>query len=72
MGVHNNINYEKFPKQGTHLHKIVKVCFHYDTSKIVTGVIVRDDVEEPGITIIMLDNGKYVLGGECHYQLVGD
>ena len=70
MGCVNTIAYDKFPKQGKHLGKRVDVCFHYDTSKIVKGNIVRDDCEEPSRTIIKLDDGRYVLGIECHYSIV--
>lgn len=50
--------------------KKVNVCFNYDTSKTISGIIVRDDIEEPGRTIIKLDDGRYVLGAECQYSWV--
>lgn len=71
MGVHRNMDYDKFPKQGDFLNKRCRVCFNYNTSKIVKGIIVRDDIEEPLITIIRLDDGRYVLATECQYSLEG-
>lgn len=75
MGCVNTINYDKFPIQFDDSYKYpqlgrrVRVCYHYDTSKEHTGVIVRADREEPFQTIIALDNGRYVLATECQYTL---
>lgn len=68
MGVVANISYEKFPKQGSWLNLPVSVFFNYDTSKRMTGTIVREDAEAPGVMIIALDNGRFVLSTECQYQ----
>jgi len=68
MGTHENIGIEAFPKQGSFKDKAVSVCFHYDTSCRVYGKVVRDDVEEPFITIIELVDGRYVLASECQYS----
>lgn len=76
MGCVSTISYYNFPKQYdssykyNHLGKRVEVCYHYDTNKKHTGVIVRDDREEPWQTIIYLDNGRYVLATECQYSFV--
>jgi hypothetical protein len=59
-----------FPKQGLHYAKRVQVAFHYDTSKTVGGNVVRDDAEEPWVTIILLDDGRYVLATECQYMVL--
>jgi len=67
MGIKPNIDYDHFPKQSDWLHKRVKVCFRYDVDKTIMGFIVRDDMEEPGETIIVLDNGRFVRGAECMY-----
>jgi hypothetical protein len=71
MGCVKTIDYDKFPKQNKEgdfsVGSKVRVCFHYDTSKICMGTIVRDDLEEPCITIIRLDDGRYVLSTECQY-----
>jgi hypothetical protein len=74
MGVVKNISITRFPKQGSFLGKKVEVCFHYDTSKTIKGIIVRDDSEEPWVTIIQLEQesgvkGPYVLATECQYAL---
>ena len=69
MGVHENIAANRWPKQGSFLGARVRVCFHYDTSHMVDGIIVRDDAEEPGMCIIQLDNGRVVLATECQYSL---
>lgn len=69
MGVVTNIGFDKFPKQGVFLGKRVRVCFNYDTSRFLEGNVVRDDTEVPGLLIIRLDDGRYVLSTECQYQL---
>lgn len=72
MGVVKNIRFDQFPKQcrasdfggvGTD----VLVLFNYDTEHKIPGVIVRDDAEEPYVTIIKLLDGRYVLATECQY-----
>ena len=65
MGIVENVGFDKFPKQGEWLNKRTKVCFNYDTSNIIMGIIVRDDREEPHKLIIKLDDGRYVLSTEC-------
>lgn len=68
MGVVANVGYKRMPKQGTWLGKRTKVCFNYDTSRTVMGTIVRDDDEEPRLTIITLDDGRVVLSTECQHS----
>lgn len=70
MGAHKNITYDKFPQQGSYKGAMVKVHFHYDTSRYYYGTIIRDDMEDPGVTIILLTNGTAVLGTECQYSIV--
>lgn len=70
MGCHSNISHDTFPKQGSFLNRKVMVCFKYDTSNQVPGVIVRDDAEQPGVAIIALNDGRIVLTTECQYSLV--
>lgn len=70
MGCVKGISHNEFPKQGSLLNKRVSVCFNYDSSREIYGVIVRDDVEEPGKTIIKLDDGRYVLATECQYGML--
>ena len=61
-------NYDNYPKQTENVNRIVMVCYHFDTSKIDLGVIVRDDDIEPFETIIRLKNGKYIRAVECQYR----
>lgn len=68
MGCTKEIDAEHFPKQGRYLGKRVRVCFNYDTSRTLLGLVVRDDAEEPGRMIIKLDDGRHVLSTECQYQ----
>lgn len=67
MGVVANIDYGKFPEQGSWKGVRCKVCFNYGRETI-GGVIVRDDREPPHRTIIQLDDGRFVLASECQYQ----
>lgn len=68
MGCHVNISAKRFPKQGDWVGKPVRVCFHYNTREAIGGVIVREDEEEPGVMIIQLSDGRYVLATECQYS----
>ena len=76
MGCVSTISYYNFPKQADETYKYpsigkrVEVCYHYNTKLKHCGTIVRDDREEPYVTIIALDNGRYVLGTECQYSLI--
>jgi hypothetical protein len=71
----NTITYDKFPKQNYEYPEFavgarVSVYFHYDTSKICMGTIVRNDLEEPFETIIKLDDGRYLRAEECQYSYI--
>jgi hypothetical protein len=68
MGIVRNISATKFPKQGSFLGRRTKVCFNYDASKIILGVVIRDDAEEPYVTIIKLDDNRVVLATECMHS----
>ncbi len=70
MGYEKNIKINMFPKQGRNLNKRVNVCFHHEKSKTIEGTIVREDIEEPFIEIIKLDDGRYVLDTECQYTII--
>ncbi len=62
----------QLPKQGRYVGYRTKVCFNYDTSRTLRGTILRDDVTEPGHTVILLDDGRVVMGTECQYSpLIG-
>lgn len=64
----SKITLTAFPKQGDHLGKRTDVCFHYGAGGETTGVVVRDDMEDPWLTIIRLDDGRHVLATECQYS----
>jgi hypothetical protein len=70
MGCIAEVGRTSFPKQGNFLGKRTEVCFHFDTSDTVYGTIVRDDHENPWVTIIRLDDGRFVLATECQYAPV--
>ena len=67
MGSHKNVSYHKFPKQSNYLYGKTKVCFNYN-AEVIKGVIVRDDMEDPFVTIIKLEDGRHILGIECMYS----
>lgn len=69
MGIVNTITHDKFPEQGNLVGQSVRVCFHYDTTNILKGQCVRNDMEEPYQTLFRLDNGRYVLADECQYTM---
>lgn len=68
MGVHRNIGFNKFPKQGGQLGQSVSVCFNYNTEEKIAGKIIRDDMEEPHRTIIELEDKRIVDATECQYS----
>jgi len=68
MGSHPAISKSRWPRQSTYLYSKVSVCFHYDTTDLIPGTVVRDDIEEPFKMIIKLDDGRYVLSTECQYH----
>lgn len=68
MGIAPNVGFKEFPKQDTMLGSKVKVCFHYDVENQIGGEVVRDDIEEPFVTIIRLTDGRFVLSTECMYS----
>lgn len=78
MGCVSTITYDNFPKQKDENYKYpqfavgsrVQVYYHYDTSKMHLGTIVRDDIEKPFERIIKLDNGRYLRGVECQFSYI--
>lgn len=67
MGCVKGIDFKNFPEQSRMLHKRVKVCFNY-TSPDIRGRCVRDDMQEPYVSIFALDDGRFVLATECQYS----
>lgn len=70
MGCVKGIGYDEYPQQSDRLHSRVEVCFNYDVTRTIKGTIVRDDREDPGETIIRLDDGRYLRATECQYSYV--
>jgi len=68
MGVQKNVSHDEFPEQGMNFGKRCEVVFNYDLRNILMGTIVRDDREDPYITIIRLNDGRYVMSTECQYS----
>ncbi|MEN2468014.1 hypothetical protein [Ornithinibacillus sp. JPR2-1] len=69
MGVHQNISGSNYPRQGDFLNKRTKVCFNYDTKNYIGGTVIRDDREDPFLTLIKLDDGRYISSTECQYSI---
>lgn len=69
MGCISTITAYKFPKQSEYVNRRCKVCFHYDTTKLLNGTIIRDDREEPFETLVRLDDGRIIRGAECQYSI---
>ena len=68
MGVVPTITYSTYPKQGKLLGVSLTICFHYDTSKVIKGVCIRDDIEAPYVTIFKLEDERVILATECQYH----
>lgn len=67
MGIAKAISYKEFPSQSNQLNKRTWVCFNYDIDNRIGGTVVRDDLVSPFVTIIKLDDGRYVNSTECQY-----
>jgi len=65
MGTQQKIAWSDFPKQSDKIGQAVHVCFWQDETRIIDGVIVRNDIEVPHETIIRLYDGRFVRGAEC-------
>ena len=73
MTTRQRIDSEHFPKQGTHLNRLVEVTFNREAGWeqwTIGGKIVRDDVEGEYLTIILLDDGRVIMGTECTYHFI--
>jgi hypothetical protein len=68
MGCVKTIKHDEFPEQGKSLGRRVSTCYHYDFGNRIGGKIVRDDMESPYETLILLDNGRIIRAVECHYS----
>lgn len=69
MGNVATITHDRWPQQssGHPPGAQLWVMFHYDTSHMLRGTVVRNDAEAPYRMIIRLDDGRYVLADECQY-----
>lgn len=59
----------KVPNQSKDVGKQTKVIFNYDSTQKHEGVIIRDDIEEPFLTLIKLDAGPFIISTECQYSV---
>lgn len=62
----NRITATDFPPQGPLAGRRVDVVLAY--TQRTRGQVVRQDAEYPDVTIIRLDDGRFVLGGECQFR----
>lgn len=70
MGKHKQVGANKFPLQSMDNGKRVLVRFWDDKVNEYKGTLVRSDRGEPWITIIKLDDGRYVMDTECAYSVI--
>ena len=63
----SHVQKKDFPKQGEWLGKLVNVKFFGDRKTMVLGIVIREDVEPPGLTLIRLHDGRVVTGTEVRY-----
>lgn len=70
MGVVKNITANSFPQQSIRVGKKARLCFHFDTSEQLVAEIVRDDAEDPFVTIFRTEGGRHILATECQYQFL--
>ena len=68
MGIEENIDSAKFPRQSNLINKEVTVCFNYNAENSIQGVVVRDDIDRPFRMMIKLVGGRYILSTECQYS----
>lgn len=59
---------DSYPKQSKNVNKPVYVCFNYDTTNTISGICLREDIEDPYLTILQLEDGKTVLATECQWR----
>ena len=69
MGCNKHIDYDRYPEQyKDNPSGRVMVCFGYKTDRELPATVIRDDAEDPGLTILMLDDGRVVTSTECQYR----
>jgi len=70
MGVSAYISGKLYPKQDKDVGRRVNVYFNYNTDTAYLGTMIRDDISEPYLAIIQLDDGRVVLATECQYVFI--
>jgi hypothetical protein len=60
-----------FPRQGPHQHKRVRVKFG-DADETFDGMVVRHDAGPSGVVVVLLTDGRAILGSECAYTVIPD
>jgi len=60
------VGWDEYPKQSSYVGAEIKVYFNDDFTLVTSGTVLRDDAEDPGNTIIQLNDGRVVLGSECN------
>ena len=66
----SNVDFYNYPKQGEFCGMRVRVCFGFESEKLIEGFCLRNDAEQPFMTLIRLSDGRIVTGDECHYERV--
>jgi hypothetical protein len=64
------ITHDSFPAQLPILGAEAVVALDNDVINVVTGRIVRADAEEPHVAVLLLEDGRAVLGSECVFTPV--
>ena len=67
--LYENVTSSRFPKQcEARLNRKVFALFHDDLMLRVPGTLVRCDEEMPYVTILKLDDGRFILDTECIFE----
>lgn len=70
MSFQENISATDFSTQDeTLLNKRVVTILQFDSKKPRLGVVVRADTQSPFLTIIKLDDERYITHHECSFKL---
>ena len=70
MAYHAAINATDFPLQDrAWLNKRVVTIMQFDSKRPRLGNVVRADAESPWLTLIQLDDGRFVTHLECSFKL---
>jgi hypothetical protein len=70
MSFHENISATNFSNQDeTLLYKRVVTLLQFDSQTPRLGNVVRADKESPFLTIIKLDDDRYITNHECSFKL---